>query len=212
MQIGYPNDCEKCFESVRNKFSEINIEGLKVKAYFKKGNNFKLMLIGQDPTIKESKERVQKVLMLDQENGQFRKWLRNLFGASKFDSATIYATNTVKCSFSRMPSELKNGGRELLKECFKNCCEYLKMEVKNFSPNLVLSFGEPAHEMFRSIIKEHIPEKMNDSFTGKFHRVSIDGVSMEYSPCLHILTFRIAEKYGRRVEQFKELIYKIETP
>lgn len=210
MSFGYPENCGKCFEMVQNGFEDIQIEGLKVQPYFKEGNNFKLMLIGQDPTIKENKERVKTVLMLDQENGQLRRWLKGFFGASKFDSITIYATNAVKCSFSRRPSELKRGGRNLLHKCFENCSEYLKTEVKKFSPSLILSFGEPSHEMFTKIINEDIPLQMKDSFLGEFHRVSIDDFHVDYSPCLHIQTFRVAEKYGRKIEIFKDLINRIE--
>lgn len=216
MSFGYPETCDKCFDYVKTTFTSISIEGLSVKPFFQKGGGFKLMLIGQDPTIKINKDkkneyRVKTVLMLDQDNGQLRRWLNSFFGVSKLDTMTIYATNVVKCSFSRMPSELKNGGRELLNHCFSNCKNYLKNEILSFSPNLVLSFGEPSHEMFSQIINVGLPLKMKDAFSGRFHSVSIDNFSTKYSPCLHIKTFRVAETYGKKVDNFKKLISEIET-
>ena len=36
-----------------------------------------------------------------------------------------------------------------------------------------------------------------------FSRVRFQGIEFDYSPCLHISTFRVAEAYGRPVETFK---------
>jgi uracil-DNA glycosylase family 4 len=211
MNFGYPDTCELCFEAIKNNFDMINIEGLNVRPFYQKGNKFKLMLIGQDPTIKEEQDRVKEVLMLDQENGQLRRWLKGIFGLSKFESITIYATNVIKCTFSRRPSELQNGGRELLNCCFLNCRQYLKNEVLAYAPNLILTLGEPSHEMFLKLVNEKIPVKMKDAFSGKFHEVSIENLKTYYSPCLHIQTFRVAEKYGEKVVNFKSMINSLNT-
>jgi len=211
MNFGYPNTCELCFEDIRNNFDMIKIQGLNVRPFYQEGNKFKLMLIGQDPTTKEGQYRVKEVLMLDQENGRLRIWLKGIFGQSKFESLTIYATNVVKCSFSRRPSELKKGGRELLNTCFSNCGQYLKNEILAYSPNLILSLGEPSHEMFLKLVNANIPIKMKDAFSGKLHEISIGNLKTKYSPCLHIQTFRVAEKYGKKVEDFKNLINSLDT-
>lgn len=211
MDFGYPVTCELCFEAIRNNFDMIKIQGLNVRPYYQHGNKFKLMLIGQDPTIKDNRNRVKEVLMLDQENGQLRRWLRGIFGKSKFESLTIYATNVVKCTFSRRPSELKKGGREFLNSCFLNCSQYLKNEVLAYSPNLILSLGEPSHEMFLKLVNGNIPTKMKDAFSGQFYEVSIGNLKTNYSPCLHIQTFRVAEKYGEKVESFKSMINALGT-
>ncbi len=44
---------------------------------------------------------------------------------------------------------------------------------------------------------------MQQAFTGEFSEVSIGGVSFDYTPCLHIQGFRVAETYGPRVDAFK---------
>ena len=44
---------------------------------------------------------------------------------------------------------------------------------------------------------------MKKAFTGDFVRAKFRGIEFDYSPCLHIQTFRVAETYGDRVERFK---------
>lgn len=67
---------------------------MKVDPFYKEGNNFKLMLIGQDPTILNNPERVKKVLMLDNKSSQLYRWLISIFGKENFDAITVYATNS----------------------------------------------------------------------------------------------------------------------
>lgn len=61
--FGYPNECDSC-----GSLSDAKLE-LRVRPYLKEGDELRLMLIGQDPTISEKPERVEYVLMLDQERG-----------------------------------------------------------------------------------------------------------------------------------------------
>ena len=161
------------------------------------------MLVGQDPTVRKAPERVHHVLMLDQPNGQLSRWLRGILGEA-YDTATIYATNVVKCSFARTPSDMEPGGLPFLSPYADKCKPYLVDEVRRYRPALVLTLGEPAHIIFRSLLDnpEEIGEQMKNAF-GKFVAVTIGGVPFDYSPCLHIQTFRVAETYGPLVHGFK---------
>jgi hypothetical protein len=69
-----------------------------------------------------------------------------------------------------------------------------------------LTLGEPAHKLFITILDntEIIEDSMQASFTGEFMKAEINGVKFDYSPCLHIKTFRVAEVYGESVKLFKE--------
>ncbi|MGE0021039.1 MAG: uracil-DNA glycosylase family protein [Draconibacterium sp.] len=200
-RFGYPENCTLCSN---NKSTDVLIS-LQVEPFFKESENFKLMLIGQDPTIFENKDRVKKVLMLDEQNGQLRRWLEQIFSKDKFDSFTVYATNLVKCSFPKPPSTYK--GKHFLKPYFDNCKNHLENEVINFKPNLVLTFGEPAHRYFSSMFdnKNEIKDSMKLAFGNKeeFFRAKIKGLEFSYSPSLHIKTFRVAETYGGKIEKFK---------
>ena len=196
--FGYPRQCKRCA-------SLPNVElDPRVRPYFKEGDEIRAMLIGQDPTIYRRPERVRFVLMLDQEKGALRRWLREeLFGKNYFDSLTLYATNLVKCAFDEPPSRL--GGLKFLRPYFDNCKDHLAKEISGFQPMLVLTLGEAAHRLFIATFdnREVIPDRMKVAFTGRFIKAKFRGMEFDYSPCLHIKTFRVANTYGEKLERFK---------
>lgn len=120
----YPRQCKRCASNARLP--------LRVRPYFRKGDEVRVMLIGQDPTISEKPERVEYVLMLDQPNGALSRWLReDVFGERDFSRLTLYATNLVKCSFDEPPS--RKGGLEFLRPYFENCRDHLAKEISTLS-------------------------------------------------------------------------------
>jgi len=142
--------------------------------------------------------------MLDQERGALRRWLREeVFGKNCFDSLTLYATNLVKCGFRELPSRL--GGLKFLRAYFANCKDHLAEEISMFQPTLVVTLGEPAHQLFITTLdnREDIEEDMKGAFTGRFVKAKFRATEFDYSPCLHIKTFRVAETYGDKLKRFK---------
>lgn len=202
--FGYPRECRRCANVPANSASRI--AGLHVKPYLRNGVGLRVMLVGQDPTITRKPERVKQVLMLDQKNGQLSRWLENVFGAENFKSITLYATNAVKCSFRNPPSRFPKGGLKFLEPYFKNCQQHLSGEVLAFQPQCVITLGEPTHTFFVSILDNanEMSPQMKNAFGGKFVRARLQGFEFDYSPCLHIQTFRVAEKYGAKVEAFRK--------
>ncbi len=198
-QFGYPECCADCGDLSINR-SE------RVSPYFQKGNEFKLMIIGQDPTIFTRPQRVRHVLMLDDKNGQLSRWLRELIGSDVYNSITIYATNIVKCTFNKPPSASQEGGLNVLRPFFSNCKKYIEKELVLFSPTCVLALGEPTHKLFSSILEFRPPDTMQKAFTGEMFKAKYKGLEFDYSPCLHIKTFRVAETYGKSVAIFKNSI------
>jgi len=145
--------------------------------------------------------------MLDDPNSQLSRWLREeVFGRKSFNSLTLYATNLVKCSLERLPSTARQGGLRFLQPYFENCRDYLFDEISEFRPTLVLTLGEPAHKLFVTTLDhcESIADRMKDAFTGTFVRAKFRGTEFDYSPCLHIQTFRVAHTYGDRLKRFKK--------
>ena len=198
-EFGCPKQCSKCAD-----FSTCGFN-LQVAPFFKQGDDFRLMLIGQDPTIFIRSERVKHVLMLDEPNGQLTRWLKDLFGKQNFDRLTLYATNLVKCTFEKPPSNFSGGGLKFLRPYFENCKDYLIQEVLNYKPACVITLGEPTHKLFTSILDngKEIPDSMQGAFTGELLRTSIRAFQFDYSPCLHIKTWRVAEVYGESVRRFR---------
>ena len=191
-EFGYPSECTKC--------SHDNCE-LTITGGFYGGNtDFRLMLIGQDPTIRNKNRTVNSVLMLDNKGSQLYRWLSEIFGADTFEAITKYATNVVKCTFDKTPQN-----KSTLERFFKNCKGYLEKEITTFKPDLVLTFGEPAHQLFRTLLEPsstEIEPKMKNALNGNFPEVSIKNTTFKYSPSLHIQTYRVANTYGSAVENF----------
>src|SRR2546428_9722622 len=100
--FGYPKQCRKCITLSKTEIS------LRVVPHYKESTGLRVMLIGQDPTIFKSPERVREVLMLDEPNGKISRWLKEVFG-EEFHAVTLYATNLVKCSFANPPSTSREG-------------------------------------------------------------------------------------------------------
>ena len=171
------------------------------------------MLIGQDPYIHKNPNRVKYVLMLDEEKSQLKRWLRKLLGEDIFKRAEVYATNVVKCQVEREPSISLKSVLNLLTPYFENCRGYLISEITQYEPKLVLTFGDPAHRLFTSILsnKEGVRNSMQDAFNGGFIQTRIGDTKFLYSPCLHIKTFRVAETYGNKVNKFKSNLDKTLT-
>ncbi len=198
-KFGYPEQCDKCK----------NIPYIKLKLptpYHNKVTSSKrVMLIGQDPYIYRDPDRVKCVLMLDQEKGQLSRWLKDVLGEHSFQEVELYATNVVKCPVKREPSTSLKRVLSLLQPCFDNCKDYLIDEINNLKPTVVLTFGEPAHKLFTSILNnsDSFKDSMKKAFTGEFVKASVRTVSFQYSPCLHIKTYRVADTYGKKVEKFR---------
>lgn len=195
--FGCPKQCTRCVS-----LSEARLR--LVPSYFRQGGEPRLMLIGQDPTIKRQPDRVKHALMLDDPNSQLSRWLREeVFGRNSFNSLTLYATNLVKCGFRELPSRL--GGLKFLQPYFENCRHHLAQEISRFQPTLVLTLGEPAHKSFITTLdnRNEFSEDMKNAFTGKFVEAKFRGTEFDYSPCLHIQTFRVAHTYGDRLKGFK---------
>lgn len=204
-KYGYPHQCDKCKDLPYIKLK------LPTPYHNKVTSNKRVMLIGQDPYIYRDPDRVECVLMLDQENGQLSRWLKDVLGENSFHEVELYATNVVKCPVKRDSSASLKRVLNLIQPCFEYCKDYLVEEIGNFKPTMVLTFGEPAHKLFISILDNNdlFKGSMKEAFTGEFIKASVRNVSFQYSPCLHIKTYRVADTYGKRVEKFKYNLRKI---
>jgi len=198
-KFGYPEQCNKC-----GALSNVELK-LPMPYYNNVTSSKKIMLIGQDPYIYRNHNRVEYVLMLNEEKGQLKRWLGGLFGNDIFSEVELYATNVVKCPVKREPSSSLKRVLSLLRPYFENCRDYLITEINQFKPTLVLTFGEPAHKLFIGILSngDAFEDRTKEAFTGEFKQAVLGDIRFDYSPCLHIKTYRVAETYGDRIRKFK---------
>lgn len=101
----------------------------------------KIIIIGQDPTVKneKSRDKIKTVLNLDSKNSLYR-YLS--FIVEKLDcdvEKNVYATNLLKCFYIAPPASIKN----VVEEHTPYWIELLKKEIAQYPKAKVITFGEP---------------------------------------------------------------------
>lgn len=148
------------------------------------------MLVGQDPTVARGK--IHTVLDLENTRGSLYKYIVGAIlepVGLKLDD--VYATDLVKCRFpdNQTPSAVAKKHdmtiMSFLSPFFRNCREWFLQEVTGIRPKIIVSFGEPVHQL---LIKEFgwaVPTSMKEAFSNTY-KVGVLGDSAYYAPCIHI--------------------------
>ena len=139
-----------------------------------KGVNPFVMFVGQDP------------------NGILFRWIINeILEPAGISLNNIYATNLIKCRFpnNQTPKLIaqKHGMmiRNFLSPFFQNCKKWLYSELEEVKPKIVISHGEPVHQMLIEMFNGQIPMKMKEAF-GQVFPIEIFGTNAYYVPCIHV--------------------------
>ncbi len=101
----------------------------------------KLIIIGQDPTVKNemSRDKVKTVLNLDKQNSLYR-YLRDLADKLKYDiEENVYATNLLKCFYVVPPASIPNA----VSQHTPYWIELLKAELQQYPNAIIITLGEP---------------------------------------------------------------------
>jgi hypothetical protein len=118
---------------------------------FRGAGPIKLVILGQDPTIKaiSKREKIKTVLNLDT-NGSARSYLAGVCLGLGIDlKQNIYATNLFKNFFTSAPTEIKE--ISILKACLNPWLQLLIEEIAPFENVPVLTLGEP---VLKLLLKE----------------------------------------------------------
>lgn len=106
-------------------------------------SDIKLIIIGQDPTIRNTKTRknIKFTLNLDKQNSAIRRYLEFVCKELEIDlDSQVYATNLYKCFFHIPPAD----NPEILTKHLKPWLEFLNLELSIFKQNIpIITFGEP---------------------------------------------------------------------
>jgi len=104
----------------------------------------KLIILGQDPTVKKSsaREDIDTVLNLNKDRGQLFKYLNRVCNALDLDIyKNIFATNYFNMFFTAPPTQIKE--IDILKDYKDEFLPTLKKKLDNY-PNIpIISLGEP---------------------------------------------------------------------
>lgn len=186
--IGFPKSCDICIrEKVNKNLFEGNIE-LDLKPV--KGSNPSVLLLGQDPTI--AKGKVYSVLDLENSSGSLYRYIvSEILTPSGLSLQDIYATDLIKCRFpdNQTPKIISGNHNVTIKDFiapfFHNCRKWLFEEIRAIRPTIVLSLGEPVHQLLKEEFRWDIPTRMKDAF-GNVYGVNLIEKNIHYIPCIHI--------------------------
>lgn len=115
----------------------------------------RLVILGQDPTVKAEKSRamITTVLNLDKPHGSLYRYISTICDELGLELCRhVYATNYAKGFFVRPPTQIKEC--DVLKECGRYWLPLLQEELSQFPDRPVITLGEP---LLRALV--HDPKK-----------------------------------------------------
>jgi len=186
--MGFPRDCDICVQAKINTHLfhgdiELNLKPVK-------GANPSVLLVGQDPTI--AKGRIYSVLDLENTSSSLYKYIvGEILQPAGLKIDNIYATDLIKCRFpnNQTPKIISQSHgvkmRDFLTPFFLNCRRWLIQELRDIHPRIVLSFGEPVHQLLIQEFSWTVPIGMKDAF-GNMYIVGLFHDNVYYIPCIHI--------------------------
>ena len=143
---------------------------------YKGSGDIKLVVLGQDPTVKDVKARVKikTVLNLDS-NGSVRSYLSGLSQKLGIDlQKHVYATNVYKNFFIAPPTQIKD--IDIFQAFLNIWLSVLEEELAQYENIPVITLGEP---ILKSLVKSDAPIRLREYWgytpewkTGKFSSLS----------------------------------------
>ena len=186
--MGFPKNCDTCGELKVN--AHLYHDNLKLALRPFKGTKPSVLLAGQDPTI--AKRQVYSALDLENTNGRLYKYIvGEILEPAELTLDNVYATDLVKCHFpdNQTPKAIseKHGisMKDFLYPFFRNCRRWFLQEVQEIRPKILLSFGEPVHQLLTEEFGWAVPIRMKDAFSN-IYEVRLQGDNTLYAPCVHI--------------------------
>lgn len=216
--MGYPASCQLCVEQeVRQTCLKAPIE-LNCRP-FMPADSPQILVVGQDPTIRSAE--ASTVLMLDRPGNPVYNFIKGkILNPLDLSLDDIAATNAVKCSFpgNRPPNSIARENRlqlrdesrargirvetAFLRPFFDKCAQYLVEEIQELRPRVVLSLGEPCHQLLVTSFGWPIRLRLKEVFRGSFTVETPFNVA--YVPCAH--QNRQHEFYRGRWPEFLETL------
>lgn len=131
------------------------------------GNDIRLIVIGQDPTVQDVKSRrtIKTVLQLDKQNGQLFKYIERICNSLEFDILkNVYATNLWKCFYIAPPNSIKaSNSIDILTKSLDLWLPLLKEELAHFPNAKIITLGEP---VLQRLIHSYVNYKKLQQYWG----------------------------------------------
>lgn len=197
--MGYPASCQLCVEQgVEQEYLSAPIE-LKCRP-FTPTDTPEILIVGQDPTIRSGEAAT--VLMLDLPRNPVYNFIKGkILNPLDLTLDDIAATNVVKCTFpgNRPPNSIARENRVQLRDesraqgirvetaflrpFFDTCKQYLVDEIRELRPKVLLSLGEPCHQLLVTSLWWPIGLRLKEVFGCTFPVET--PFTVGYVPCAH---------------------------
>lgn len=139
--INFEKEISKIFELLSDeKVNPISKECGFVPPYNKDGKDIKLIIIGQDPTIRnvERRKGITTTLNLDK-SGALRRYVEEICDGLNISLSNVYATNVFKYFYTIPPAQTF----EVLEKHFSTNLVLLEKELSNYPNCPIITLGEP---------------------------------------------------------------------
>ena len=139
--INFEKEISKIFELLTNEKDNPILKDFGfVHPYNKDGKDIKLIIIGQDPTIRneESKKGITTTLNLDK-SGALKRYVEEICNGLNISLSNVYATNVFKYFYTTPPAQTF----EVLEKHLSPNLVLLEKELSNYPNCPIITFGEP---------------------------------------------------------------------
>ncbi|MBQ6276811.1 MAG: hypothetical protein IJK62_08915 [Bacteroidales bacterium] len=169
---------EKEVEKIINQLANYDDNPISKKLGFvppfnEAGKDIKLIIIGQDPTIKNEKQRckINVTLNLDK-SGAIRKYVEDICEGLNISLSNVYATNLFKYFYTIPPAQTF----DVMEKHLEPNLTLLKKELAGFANCPIITLGEPVLKLLvgnNAKVREYWGyDKKTGKTNGKFKYVS----------------------------------------
>jgi len=168
---------------------------------FKVSNEIKLIIIGQDPTIRHEELRIKidTTLNLDK-SGALKTYIEKICKILEIEIENIYATNVFKYFYKIPPADTL----EILQDHLAPNLKLLNDEIEPYKKVPIITLGEP---VLKLLIKKENPKKMTYYWDYNSQTKSTDG-EFKYSLPEENLLSRTIFPIPHQPSSIKEFYFK----
>jgi hypothetical protein len=160
MAISIDVESRKFFSYLQSQsgLSQYTDTTLSIPQIYRGNSDIKLIILGQDPTVKNinSRRTITTVLNLNRP-GSLRKYISQICDGLGITPENIYATNYLKNFFITPPTQIKE--INIFKEFGPYWLPLLKEEIAQYPNVPVISLGQP---LLKAIVKNNVSPLVHD--------------------------------------------------
>jgi len=220
----YINHIVKKAEAIRKEIlkdeylsNDLDHTLFKIPKPWEGSGEIKLVIIGQDPTVRvyETRKSIETILMLDDKTGNLYDYINMIVTKLGYNiEEHLYATNYFKCFFKHPPAD----NEKILKRHFRYWLDLIREELSFFPDAKVITLGEPvieqliiANDKKEKDVKYYWDYAGHTSSKGKFKFVEADknALCRAFFPLPHQPSYNRIKFYKKYLNEYIEFINKI---